>query len=321
MNKKLQRRWAPPGVTVLECRTLLATTTPTASWVGQDGHDLVGPYSTPGPDDVQDIHIALANLPADRTIVFANIAGTLGARGSTNGRSTGPRAPPPFGPAAAALVRTAGATTADLYIDPFQIETGQYFFIELKYDDQSSITVGFQGGTADPNLRMVGRSVALGWIGQDGRDWTSPGPSVGSDGYQDAHLSVANLSTTGAIGAATLTASGGGTWSFGMNPSLLPVLELIQDPADPTRGDLYFSPPGNLQGQTLSFTVLYNNGKTDGTTIVAGATDPNRRTPAPALVTLTWDTFQAAWVGQDGQDRTGPGDVHVALSGLPAGRS
>src|SRR4051812_29066242 len=132
MNKKLQRRWAPPGVTDLECRTLLATTTPTASWVGQDGHDLVGPYSTPGPDDVQDIHIALANLPADRAIVQANIAGTLGGQWMYNG--------PTSGPWAAALVRTAGATTADLYIDPFQVETGQYFFINLKYDDQSSIT-------------------------------------------------------------------------------------------------------------------------------------------------------------------------------------
>src|SRR4051812_6453412 len=128
MNKKFQRRWAPPGVTELENRILLSGNIPTASWIGQDGHDLVGPYSTPGPDDVQDIHIALANLLADRTIVQANITGYLGGQWMYNG--------PANGPWAAALVRTSGATTADLYIDPFQVETGQYFFINLKYDDQ-----------------------------------------------------------------------------------------------------------------------------------------------------------------------------------------
>ena len=43
--------------------------------------------------------------------------------------------------------------------------------------------------------------------------------------------------------------------------------------------------------------------------------------PAPAPVTLAWNTFAVTWMGQDGQDLTGPGDVHLALAGLPAGRS
>src|SRR4051812_39133927 len=56
MNKKSQRRWTPAGVRELECRALLTAALPTATWVGQDGHDLVGPYSYPVSDDVQDIH-------------------------------------------------------------------------------------------------------------------------------------------------------------------------------------------------------------------------------------------------------------------------
>jgi len=159
MNKKPQRRWfSPPHVRELESRTLLSAALPTATWIGQDAHDLVGPYSSPGPDDVQDIHIALAGLPTDRTIVQANIVGYQGGQWMYNG--------PPNGPWAAALVRSNQSSTADLYIDPFQAETGQYFFIALTYDDQSTVTIGFQGGTADPNLRMPGNSVALSGSGR-----------------------------------------------------------------------------------------------------------------------------------------------------------
>ena len=43
--------------------------------------------------------------------------------------------------------------------------------------------------------------------------------------------------------------------------------------------------------------------------------------PAVAPVTVTWGTISASWVGQDGLDLTGRGDVHLALSGLPRGRT
>ena len=43
--------------------------------------------------------------------------------------------------------------------------------------------------------------------------------------------------------------------------------------------------------------------------------------PAPASVSLTWNAFSAKWVGQDGQDLIGPGDVQIALAGLPSGRT
>ena len=42
--------------------------------------------------------------------------------------------------------------------------------------------------------------------------------------------------------------------------------------------------------------------------------------PKVALPTLLPNTIKAAWLGQDGAQVTGLGDVHVALSSLPSGR-
>jgi hypothetical protein len=286
---------------------------PTAIWIGQDGHDLVGPASTPGPDDVQDIHIALAGLPANLAITTAEVAGAGGGTWDYN--------LPQSHNWAAALVQSPGSTTADLYIEPYQVETGRMFSITLTYSDQSTDSLSVMGGTADPNLRMPGKALAAQWVGQVGQDWTGPGPAVGPDGFQDVDLSLANLSTTTAIVSASLTASGGGRWAFGTNPGLFADAELIANPTDPSKADLYFSPIGNLQSQTLTVTVAYANGKTDTAQVIAGTTNPALRMPAPAPVAVSLNAFAVSWVGQDGQNLTGPGDVHLKLSGLPGGRT
>src|SRR4051812_40969665 len=48
---------------------------PAGRWIGQDGHDVVGPATAVSPSDVQDIHIALAGLPRDGIINFAKVSG------------------------------------------------------------------------------------------------------------------------------------------------------------------------------------------------------------------------------------------------------
>ena len=75
MKKKSRRHWRPGCVTPLEVRTLLAASLPTATWIGQDGHDLVGRSSASGPDGVQDIDIAVAGLPTNVSVVKADITG------------------------------------------------------------------------------------------------------------------------------------------------------------------------------------------------------------------------------------------------------
>jgi hypothetical protein len=314
MKKQSYRRWRP-GVHVLECRTLLAASLPavTATWLGQDGHDLVGPSSVPGPDGVQDVHIALAGLPANLTVVQADVQGQGGGEWKYSGA--------PGGAWAAALVQAPGSTTADLYIEPYQVETGRSFSVQLTYSDQSTAVVSFQGGKADPNLRMPGQALVAQWLGQDGHDWTGPTAAVGPDGLQDSHIALSHLSAGAAITSASLDIAGGAVWVYGTNPDAFPDAEIIVNPTDPTRADFYFSPQTNLDGQTLNLTINYANGTSDSTTVVAGPTDPSLRMPAPAAVTVVESTLTVTWVGQDGQDLTSSGDVHLKLSGLPAGRT
>jgi hypothetical protein len=281
-----------------------------AVWLGQDGNDLVGPSSTPGPDGIQDIDIELLGLPTNLSIVKADIIGGGGGEWVYNGTS---------GTWAAALVQTPGASTADLFIEPYQVETGRSFSITLTYSDGSTAQVSLQGGTANPNLWMPSYGVTATWIGQDGQDWTGPGPDVGPDGIQDVHLALGNLPTNVAIASVTVSDPFGETWQSGLDRGLFWNAEVIPNTSDPTRADLFFNPSRNLNGVLLTVTVAYANGKTDIATLNGGPTDPTLKMPTPAPILLTWNTYSAQWIGQDGQNLVGPGDVHVALSGLPAG--
>src|SRR5262249_16458661 len=89
---------------------------------------------------------------------------------------------------------------------------------------------------------------------------------------------------------------------------------------DPTQADFFVDPVRGLDGQSLTLTVVYNNGKIDTATFLAGHSDPALAVAPPAPVPITWNGASARWLGQDGQDHS-PGDVHVALAGLPPGRS
>ena len=49
-----------------------------ARWVGQDGHDYVGPTERPGASDIQDIHIALSGLDPAKKVAFLEVRTTNG---------------------------------------------------------------------------------------------------------------------------------------------------------------------------------------------------------------------------------------------------
>src|SRR4051812_26461140 len=103
----------------LENRQLLSADGPKATWLGQDGVDRVGPAQVVVPSGVQDIHISLSELPAGRSIASAVIRPEGGGEWWYRG---------PWGPFAADLVQAAGSNQADLYVEPYQVETGRTFY-------------------------------------------------------------------------------------------------------------------------------------------------------------------------------------------------
>ncbi|MBX6314777.1 MAG: hypothetical protein IRY99_17950 [Isosphaeraceae bacterium] len=283
-------------------------TAPAGKWIGQDGHDAVNTTPNPAPSGVQDIHIALTGLPPARTIAALEVVGLGGGAWAFPGRAER---------AAAVVVRSQGSTRADLYIEPYQRETGRPFQVKLSFDDGTSAEFWVTGGAADPGLRMPGAKLQARWIGQDGQDRTGPGPSVGPDGFQDVHIMIKNLPEQAPIKALAVHAPGGGAWQFGVNHRGLANAELVRRG---TEADLFFSPKSNLSGRRLALSIVYANDKTDTVAVVAGPCDPRLRMPdPPPLPSVKPILLQARWLGQDGSRPEGPADVHVVLEGLPTG--
>jgi hypothetical protein len=282
---------------------------PSATWVGQDGRDLVGPSSEGKPSDVPDIHIALSGLPPGRTIVEAKITMEGGGHWQYGGNP---------GPWAAAIERTPRSTRADLFIEPAGIEAGRAFMIELRYDDGLISRVAVHGRRTNPNQRMPGAALAATWVGQEPSDWTGAEPGVGPDGCQDARLALSRLSPRAEIKSLLIAASSGSRWRFGANAEGDPSAELVRDPGDPTRADLYFQPVGDLSGQVLELAIIYASGKTDAATVRAGKTAGSMRMLPVRLPEPIDNTIRARWLGQDRAAGARAGDVHVALTGIPA---
>jgi hypothetical protein len=292
---------------------LLLASSPTATWLGQDGHDLAGGNSSGAGNGVQDIHVLLSGLPASDPISAIDVTAYGGGEWRVNFGS--------FNMYSGVLIQAAGATTAGLYLDPYQNETGRAFSLAITYDDGSTCNITMQGGTANANLWMPGDAVTLNWLGQDGTDLTSPTPDVGPNGFQDVHVALAHLYSDAAISAVTVLSKTGQGWSYGLNPALYDNAEFVRNAANATQGDLYFSPIGNMKGQILSITVTYADGKAAQTPLTASTTNPTLRMPAVPPVSVNWNTITATWLGQDGLNLVGPGDVDLALSGIPAGRT
>jgi hypothetical protein len=275
--------------------------------VGQDRHDYVGTSNKLEPSDIQDIHIVLSGLDPGREVVFVEVNGNGGDQWQ-------------FGPSPsswrAELRRRKGSQTADLFMEPGRAETGRSFHILVRYADGSTDETDMSGRTADPGLRMPGRSVAARWVGQVPEDWTGAGPCVGPDGFQDVRIHLTRLSPKAPVRAIRVECPGGSRWEFGTNPKALFNAELIRDAKDQSQADLYFQPDRDFSSQRIKVMVLYENDQLDTVMIVAGRCDPKLRMAQSPLPDLAESPAKVEWLGQDGKSPERPGDVHVAISGL-----
>lgn len=282
---------------------------PAGRWLGQDGRDLVGPSSVVAPSDVQDIHLAIAGLPRNAVITSAKVTALGGGEWLYKG---------PHGPWAAQIERQPGSPHADLFLEPDQVETGRPFQVLFQFDDGRKLEVHVRGGRADPNLRVEGAAMTARWAGQGREDRVGVGPSVGPDGVLDAKISLAKLSKTIAIRGVVVSGPDGARWQSGVNPKGFASAELVRSGDDPSRADLFLAFDRDPKGQALAITVHYANEKVDAAKVVAGGFDPGKKAPAGVVPSLASIDVASRWLGQDGTDRVGPGDVHVEIEGLPS---
>ncbi len=306
----LERRLAPACLAA-GLALLLGAGSPTGRWVGQDGHDFVGKAAAAGPSDIQDLHFVVAGLPPGSKIV----SGTVSADGGGEWKFGGPP-----GSWLALAVQPAGASTADVYIEPYQVETGRVFTLRMVFDDGHEASVRVQGGKADPNARVASARLGARWGGQDGRDLVAANMNAGPDGTRDVHIALARIARKEEVRSILVSAPGGLHWQFGPNPERHPRAELVRQHDDPGLGELFFQPPRDLAGQTLKLTLRYGSGSIDTATVAAGRCDPGLKVTVPPLPVLVPFPLKSTWLGQRGARGEPPGEVAVALEGLPPGR-
>src|SRR4051794_31406580 len=204
---------------------------PAVRWVGQDGHDYVGPNNRLEPSDIQDMHLAISGLQPRREITFVDVTtGQGGDQWQYNAQSFAWKAE---------LKRTKGSRTADLFLEPGHVETPRTYHVLIKYDDNSTHEFDVRGRKVSRSLRMPGAAIQARWVGQDRQDRVGSGPSVGPDGLQDVRIRLTGVSSKVQVKAIRVEGTGGTKWESGANPELLPTAEYWPDPRKPGEGDLF----------------------------------------------------------------------------------
>ncbi|MHC5541810.1 hypothetical protein ACYOEI_26630, partial [Singulisphaera rosea] len=168
-------------------------------------------------------------------------------------------------------------------------------------------------------------SAVVHWVGQDGHDFVGTGTTRPND-YQDVHLQLTGLKTDAQGNNVPIQSISLVRFSGGEGATYL-----LNNPAGssgylaytgPGTADFYYDPIQADPAGTLfdQFIITYATGsENDPFQIPAGATtvNPNLRMPDSKL--------SVQWLGQDGQDWTGPGlaagpdgyqDLHLAISNI-----
>lgn len=282
---------------------------PVGRWIGQDGVDIVGPSSNLASSDVQDIHLLVTGLPKGKKVRSGLIQGLGGDEWAING---------PFGPWRAEWKPRKNGNAADVYIEPGRKETGRPFTVKLTFDTGETVEFAIQGGKADPGLKVAGAVLKAAWLRRDGRDRVGPGASVGPDGFEDDRIALERLSQKADLQSVLIEAPGGSVWESGSNPKGRPTAELVRDPKEPTRAELFFQPDRDLKGKTLRVVVAYNGGRVDRAKVVVA----DKTTAKPVVNRFKPLRFEktAIKVGRPDQSPS-DGSVRLRLSGLPRNRS
>lgn len=276
-------------------------------WIGQDGHDLVGTSNAPGPNDIQDIHLALVGLDPRRDIALVAVSMPNGSVWEYS---------PEHRHWWAEIRRRKDASQADVFLEPAPPDLSGPWHVIVRYGDGSQDQADFRGRRVDPRLRVAAAGVKARWIGQDGSDVAGLGPNVGPDGFQDVRIHLDGLGIHVPIKAIRVEAGAGERWEFGVNPQRLNSAELVKKNREARTGDLHIQPDRNLAGARIRLMFLYEDGSTDSASVEGRRCDPNLRVAQVPLPRVEPRPIKARWLGQDGSLPARPGDVHVVVSGV-----
>ena len=280
-----------------------------ARWVGQDGHDYVSPNNGLEPSEVQDMHVVLGGLDPEHEISYVDVKTEQGDEWEYNVQSFSWKAE---------LKRTRGLALPTSSSSPGM---WKHLAIIISKSGTTTERPGRPSSAAARSAAACGcrarPSRPGGWV-RKSRIMSSAGPSPGPDGIADVRIRLSAVSTRIPVRAMRVEGPGGLKWESGANPDLLPAAEYWADPKKPGEGDLFFQPERDLKGVKLKVLVLYNNDILDQAVVTAGRVDPRLRIPDSPLPRISELAATGRWLGQDGQDVTGSGDVHVQLSGLDA---
>jgi hypothetical protein len=154
------------------------------------------------------------------------------------------------------------------------------------------------------------------WLGQDGHDLVGGEPGPSKNDYQDIHIAIKGLPADREVAEVIIQGHGGGEWKTSNKNRF--TVQTVRAPRS-NLADLYVEPYTRETGREFVIKVKLDNGQQSETYINGGKADPNLRMPGLGM--------EVKWLGQDGDDRTGPTlnvgpdgfeDVHLALSKLTA---
>jgi len=177
---------------------------PSVRWVGQDGHDFVGPNNRLEPSEIQDMHLVLNGLDPQQEITFVDVTTEQGGdQWQYNAASFAWKAE---------LKRPKGARSADLFLEPGHIEAPRNYHVLFRYENGRTHEFDVRGRKVSRGLRMPGAALQARWLGQEKLDRVGSGPSVGPDGIADVRIRMAAVSTRIPVKALRVEGPGALKW-------------------------------------------------------------------------------------------------------------
>ncbi len=171
-------------------------------------------------------------------------------------------------------------------------------------------------GTRPPASNKAGARVgpAGTWIGQDGKDVVGPSSDLGPSEIQDIHIALTGLPRDRTIQFAQVSATGG-EWTF--NGPRGPWRAQIEREVGSPTADVYLEPNQDETGRPFHVLLQMDDGRKLEFDVQGGRARQGLKLVAAPLA--------ARWLGQDRQDRVGPGpsvgpdglvDCQIALSNI-----